>query len=235
MKKHLTFLAAFCVTVTGCGSTTTTRPRPFPEITEIHNTTETVFKKLAQAVTNIDPLRKEFVSPNDKNTKRVADIEKNVQFLEGCHKRRAMPGDYIETLQVDSSLLLEAADRSTGKGDALETVAAVATDLELKANTAANPEDGDPYRVKVIVDTKDSDKKPVQGLEIVYVQKGLHNKPKSFKHFLRRSTPTDEEFVPGNWVLWSQHPGKGNEGDKLDVPVGTGSGKREVKVDLPCP
>ena len=144
----------------------------------------------------------------------------------------SMPKEYLSALHNQVYLFRKIDVVEPTKND-VANLQDIYEDLESKVLASDVKIKGNPYSVKVTVNTRDTGQKLVPGLEVVYVQKGFVGDLKRHGKFSKLSTPTDREFIPGNWVIWTA---SGREkGAEKHVPVRPQNGKRELEVDIAAP
>jgi hypothetical protein len=138
---------------------------------------------------------------------------------------------YLQSLTRDGDLLKQA-ETEKDASRALETIRAVATDLEVKANNCRNSADGLGKVIRVKVHTK-SEGQEVTGYQVYFVQKGMYGVKGAHDRFRKLSSPTDErDFSPGGYALWVC---KGeSEGKPVTLRIG-GKGETKLELDLEVP
>lgn len=192
-----------------------------------------IFSDLRTEVERVSLHSVKFVEIEKKVGPVFARLPKQIDVLERANEHTSMPKEYLAALYSEVLLFRKIDVTSPAKKDA-EILYDISDDLENKViATDAKINGGKPYRVKVIANTRDAQQKPVKGLEVVYVQKGYVKEEKRHKKFLTLSTPTEQELIPGNWVIWATD-GKAKGGAK-DLPVRPQNWKKEIEVDIAAP
>jgi hypothetical protein len=219
------FMVSTCASPLGGGSTADGDDHAPPA--------KVVFADLRTEVSRVNLYRDKFIILEKSIVQVFARMPKQVDALEQANDRVSMPKEYLSALNNEVILFRKISTVDPGAND-VKLLRDICDDLESKVLAAdPNIKEGKPYSVKVVANTRDIRQQAVNGLVVGYVQKGYLKDAKRHGKFPKLSTPTEREFVPGNWVLWTaKEKAKGTE---KDVPVRPQNGKRELEVDIASP
>jgi len=171
----------------------------------------------------------------------LTELEDNLGRLKELNQhdaRTVIPEDYSDLMQAVHATLSEIAQDGRISDRERETLSALARQIGSLVGRSEN-EGGWPDKITVFVRTLGTNQNPVQGLEVLFMAPGFHNRerqrPDKLYQFPRWSSPTWHDVLPVDWYMWTRYPNQGERRGEAKLLNLSTELSPHVVVDLPVP